>query len=151
MAKGEGINYFAYASNLDARQMASRQIPFHSKDIAVLPGHRLVFNKLSQRLYPGHGVANIEESEGSHVEGVIYGISEKLLERLDVFEGGYERKVVDVFVADSTPRQAVIYVAKPEFIHEGLVPAPEYLERIIRGGQDLFLKEYMEELQARFR
>jgi gamma-glutamylcyclotransferase (GGCT)/AIG2-like uncharacterized protein YtfP len=151
MIKGGGINYFAYGGNLDIGQMETRQVPFHSRDIAILPGYRLVFNKLSQTLYPGHGVANVEEIEDAHVEGIIYGISVDALLRLDRFEGGYERKVVDVFVADSIPRQAVIYVAKPESIHEGLVPAPEYLERIFRGGQDVFTPEYIEELQRRSR
>jgi cation transport regulator ChaC len=56
---------------------------------AVLPGHRLRFNKKSTDDLSGK--ANVTTQEGSEVWGVLYSIPYSDLQKLDKGEGGYQR------------------------------------------------------------
>lgn len=81
----KGTLYFAYGSNLDRAQMRRRcpESKFYRR--ATLKDHRLKFMGSSVK-WSG-GVASVEKSSLHDVEGLIYRVSDKDLERLDRFEG----------------------------------------------------------------
>src|SRR5260370_41907347 len=84
--------YFAYGSNLCLDQMAARPGPIgHGDDrprLVRLPDHRLVFNMQAE---DGQVFANVERP-GEGVIGVIYRCTPAGLDKLDVYECGYERR-----------------------------------------------------------
>ena len=98
--------YFAYGSNMDVRQMKERCPCAIRMKPAVLHDY-----KLTERLY-----ADIDESAGRHVSGILWSISEKDLKNLDIYEGFptfYTRKTVNVWTDTSTGsrmQQALVYI-----------------------------------------
>ena len=87
--KYEKIFIFRYGSNMDVRQMKERCQGAIRMKPAVLHDY-----KLTERLY-----ADIDESAGRHVSGILWSISEKDLKNLDIYEGFptfYTRKTVHV-------------------------------------------------------
>ena len=135
------IRYFAYGSNLCMTQMRARTgIDFEKgtpPQIARLPGHRLAFN---MRGDDGNVYANILPP-GDGVLGVLYECTAEALAKLDAFEGGYRRLVVEVTDHLGTVVQACTYVANPDSVREGTLPTAEYAERILRGGRQHRLPE----------
>jgi gamma-glutamylcyclotransferase len=135
------IRYFAYGSNLCMTQMRVRTgIDFEKGTpprIVRLPGHRLAFN---MRGDDGNVYANILPP-GDGVLGVLYECTAEALAKLDAFEGGYRRLVVEVFDQSDAVFQAFAYVAIPDNVHEGALPSAEYAERILRGGRQHRLPE----------
>lgn len=103
--------YFAYGSNLDDAQMATRCPGARALHVASLAGHRLVFGGFSQRW--GGAVANVEPHLGGHVMGLVYELTAADLVSLDGFEGHphkYERRPVSVRV----PPPGALAVAQDE-------------------------------------
>ena len=149
--KESSINYFAYGSNIDIGQMGERNVPWMSRNRAVLNNWGLVFNKRGV-LYPDRAVANIEQRPGGIVEGVVYELSQEALSQMDNFEIGYRRELVPVtvFPEQATPynTESVVYVAEPEFIASGLSVPNEYLLRIVTGGKGVFTPDYAERVRA---
>ena len=98
--------YFAYGSNMDVRQMNERCPGAIRMKPAVLHDY-----KLTERLY-----ADIDESAGRNVSGILWGISENDLKNLDIYEGFptfYTRKTVNVWTDTSTGsrmQQALVYI-----------------------------------------
>ncbi len=133
---GDRILYFAYGSNLCARQMGERCPGSRPSGLAVLKGARLVFPRRSVRW--GGGVAGWVVDVGSHLEGVLYELSELHLEALDriegVGEGRYRRTLVEVRCVDAVNHQVVSYAPYPE-PHGPFRPTPAYLETMIRGAR----------------
>ncbi len=65
--------YFAYGSNMNLEQMASR-----CPDARVLGNVRLEGYRLTFRMNGGHrGVATVLPEDGCHVDGVLWEISSK--------------------------------------------------------------------------
>ena len=77
--------YFAYASNLDERQMALRCPGARATGVAQLASHRLCFPRRSP--VRDCAVASIEPHAGSIVWGVTYDMSSEDMRRLDAREG----------------------------------------------------------------
>ena len=75
-------HYFAFGANMSRR-----------RPLARLPDHRFLCNKAGS---DGSCKANIEVAVGDEVWGVVFRIQRHLLPRLDRFEGGYERRTVEV-------------------------------------------------------
>ncbi len=71
------IYYFAYGMNTNLDQMAQRCPNATLIGPAVLPGYRFRFA----------GCADIVEHENSHVDGVLWYITEECLRALDLLEG----------------------------------------------------------------
>ena len=95
------MDYFAYASNLNQKQMLERCPGNEPKFVATLPNYQLVFVGWS-RQWRG-GTASIRPFRGEKVLGAIYEISEQCLQRLDRYEGypgNYNRVNVTVFNED---------------------------------------------------
>jgi gamma-glutamylcyclotransferase len=126
--------YFAYASNLNRKQMAERAPLAKPGMSATLPNYRVVFSGYSR---PWHGAtATIQPAGGDKVMGGLYEVSENDLARLDRFEGvptEYKRLIVRVFT-DMGQVEAVTYIRSQSGAESK--PSPEYLAVIRKGYED---------------
>jgi len=126
--------YFAYASNLNRKQMSERAPESKPKFIATLPNFKLTF---TARQGKQGGVASITPHRGEKVLGAVYEISEKDLKRLDGYEGYptiYDRRKVTVWTETNESTEAITYI-KIDQSH-ALPPSPEYLTVIQQGYRD---------------
>ncbi|MCX6009810.1 MAG: gamma-glutamylcyclotransferase [Chloroflexi bacterium] len=128
------VYYFAYASNLNRKQMTERAPDSKPKFIATLPNFKLTFTAR-----PGQqgGVASITPHRGEKVLGAVYEISERDLKRLDGYEGYptvYDRRKVTVWTETNEPTGAITYI-KIDQSREAL-PSSEYLAVIQQGYRD---------------
>jgi gamma-glutamylcyclotransferase (GGCT)/AIG2-like uncharacterized protein YtfP len=126
--------YFAYASNLNRKQMAERAPDSKPKFIATLPNFKLTFTAR-----PGRqgGVASITPHRGEKVIGAVYDISEGDLRRLDRYEGYptvYDRRKITVWTETNESIEAITHI-KMEQSQEA-TPSPEYLAIIKQGYID---------------
>jgi gamma-glutamylcyclotransferase len=127
--------YFAYASNLNRKQMAERAPGSKHRFSAVLPNYTLIFVGWS-RQWKG-GVASIKPFKGAKVKGAVYEITDSDLKKLDRYEDyptTYNRFTVMVWTDDGDPVEAVTY-SKNEQSPESK-PSPEYLAVIRQGYRD---------------
>lgn len=124
--------YFAYASNLNQKQMKERCPDSKPMFTAVLPHYKLVFAGWS-RQWRG-ATASIKSFRGDRVRGAIYEVSEQCLRRLDQFESGYQRLRVTVQGEDNEPIEAITYIKAGQM--EEASPSREYLAVIQQGLRD---------------
>lgn len=150
--------YFAYGSNLDARQMARRCPGAEYLGVATLHNHVLRMD--------GAGFATVIYQRGSHVQGALWDLSHANEGKMDRFEGveeGYYRKlfVGVTYNGDQRPGasledslkhayaynsrdvagmqlDAIIYLSsRPPYM--GATWRKDYLDRIKRGAAALHL------------
>jgi gamma-glutamylcyclotransferase len=126
--------YFAYASNLNRKQMAERAPDSKPRFIATLPNFKLTFTAR-----PGRqgGVASITPYRGEKVIGAVYEISERDLKRLDGYEGYptiYDQRKVTVWTETNESIEAITYI-KIDQSNE-TKPSAEYLALIQQGYRD---------------
>ncbi len=143
------MRYFAYGSNMNPEQMKKRGIRFKKRERAVIKGWRLEFNKMASRNPDREGYANIVKDDKEFVEGILYEIAEKDIQKLDRYEGcpnHYYRISVKVILESSNEVEAITYIANPNKVKEGLKPSKEYLSHLLKGC-DLLSKEYCEKLR----
>ena len=126
------MDYFAYGSNLNRKQMLERCPDSKPRFIATLPNYKLVFVGWS-RQWRG-GVASIRPFRGEKVPGAIYDIPEQCLPRLDKYEPGYDKFKVTVFNEDGEAIQAVTYIKAGQ--SEETRPSSGYLSVIQQGYKD---------------
>ncbi|HEX76314.1 MAG TPA: gamma-glutamylcyclotransferase [Dehalococcoidia bacterium] len=129
------MHYFAYASNLNRKQMAERCPDSKPKFIATLPNYKLIFTGWS-RQWQG-GVASIKPFRGDKVIGAVYEVSETDLKLLDKYEGYpiiYNRLNVIVWTDAGDHVEAMTYI-KIEQSQEA-PPSREYLAVIQQGYRD---------------
>ena len=125
--------YFAFASNLNRKQMAERTPAAKARFSATLPNYKLIFSGWS-RTWRG-AVASVQQSRGDKVMGGIYDISEQDLARLSQYEGpDYTTVKVVVFRDTGEAVEAVTFARKRQG-DEGK-PSPEYLAVIKQGYID---------------
>jgi gamma-glutamylcyclotransferase (GGCT)/AIG2-like uncharacterized protein YtfP len=127
------MKYFAYASNLNKKQMLETCPEAKPLYTAVLPNYRLAFAGWSRQW---HGaVATIKSERGQKVRGAVYEVTEVCSHRLDAFEGGtYQRLNVMVFDQDDQAIPSFTYI-QTSSLEEGQ-PAKEYLAVIQQGLRD---------------
>jgi gamma-glutamylcyclotransferase (GGCT)/AIG2-like uncharacterized protein YtfP len=127
------VYYFAYASNLNRKQMSERAPASKPRFSAKLPNYKLIFSGWSRNW---HGaVASIQQSHGDKVMGGIYEISEQYLARLAQYEGpDYTTSTVVVFRDTGEAVEAITFARKRQG-DEGK-PSPEYLAVIKQGYID---------------
>lgn len=126
--------YFAYGSNLNARQMAERCPGAVPLAPARLDDFRLAFTRPSRR-WGGHA-ADILEASGQGVWGICWLVTGEHLQGLDRFEGvaagAYRRLAVPIHVDGHGRLEAVAYaVVEPG---PGGLPSALYLETILEGA-----------------
>jgi len=110
---------------------------------AELDGWRLAFNKESE---DGSGKANIEESPGDSVFGVIYEIDETEKKHLDEKEGKYDPIAVSVTLEDGSTEKALTY--KSDY-KTGEPPYEWYMKLVIGGAKAHGLpQEYIQTLES---
>lgn len=117
--------YFAYGSNLDVTQMATRCPDAVDPRPATLADHDWLINQ--------RGVATVEPFAGGQVHGILWHVSDDDLATLDRAEGvpeRYRRDRLEVFTADG-PTDAWVYV--DHRVDPG-APRDGYLERIIAAA-----------------
>ena len=124
--------YFAYASNLNRKQMRERCPDSKPCFVATLPNYKLVFVGWSRQWRGGY--AAIKPFRGEKVLGAIYEISEIGLNRLDKYEPGYNRLKITVFNEDGEPLEAITYIKSGQL--EETPPTKEYLAVIQQGYRD---------------
>jgi len=129
------VYYFAYASNLNKKQMRERAPESKPMFVATLPNFKLVFAGWSRRWRGGY--ATIMLSRDDKVLGAIYEVSEKDLRRLDSYEDcprSYNRINVTVFDEDGNAVRTVTYIKAGRL--EETQPSKEYLAVIQQGYRD---------------
>ena len=139
--------YFAYGSNMNPARLRGRCVSFRSHMHAVLKGYGLRFNKVAKD-DPRAGYANVVPEPNGAVEGVLYELSDGGIERLDHCEGcpcHYRRMSIEVELDDGRAVNALIYVAQPGMIRDGLKPKKEYLAHLL-AAQDLLSQAYRAKL-----
>jgi len=125
--------YFAYASNLNRKQMQERCQESKPRFTATLHHYRLVFAGWT-RTWRG-GVATIRSFRREKVRGGIYEVSEECLKRLDKYEGSdYQRLNIIVNNEDNEPIEAVTYINNRQA--QESKPSTEYLTVIRQGYKD---------------
>jgi len=125
--------YFAYASNLNRKQMAERCPDSKPIVAATLHHYKLVFTGWS-REWRG-SVASIRPIRGEKVRGAIYQVTEECLQRLDKYQGSdYRRLNVIVNNEDNEPMDAVTYINQK--VTPESKPSPQYLTVIQQGYKD---------------
>ncbi len=141
--------YFAYGSNLCVHQMVQRigstGLAEHPPRIVRLPDHRLLFQEVE---CGGPAYANIV-SPGPGVMGVIYRFREADFERLDRFEGGYEKRRVNVIDIQGEAIEAIAYVVEARPGLRTGRPSADYSNRIVEGARRIGLPEsYVDDIVA---
>ena len=131
--KAHGVAYFAYGSNLDAKQMHFRCAGATLIARAVLPNYALAFG--------GHSccwrgpVASVVRKPGRIVEGLLYQLPDPDLNTLDGFEGcpwSYRR--VERLIVDEYGRRchAQVYLQSAAKFIVG-APSNEYFDILWRA------------------
>lgn len=127
--------YFAYASNLNRKQMTERCPEAVPKFSADLPNYKLVFTGYS-RLRAG-ATATIAGAKGSVVKGAVYELSEAGLLKLDKHEGVpavYRRHNVIVYTESGLRIEAVTYIKVRQEDEDK--PSAQYVAIIRQGYSD---------------
>lgn len=134
--------YFAYGSNIDEDQMASRAPGARAVGAVGLIGYRFQIND--------RGFATVVPAPGSTVHGLLWVVGPEQEAALDRYEGVagnfYVKRKVVVHTGDGFSTEALVYLAADS---EPGVPNPGYLERIVYWGRRHgFPGEYLEELES---
>ena len=91
--------YFAYASNMNRRQIEARVQRTQLRwMVARLDGYAVQFNKRST--VDQSGKANIVPDGSGVVWGVLFELSEEEFQRLARFEVGYSRKTIEAAASE---------------------------------------------------
>jgi len=135
--------YFAYGSNMADAQMAKRCPHARKRGLARLSGFRWIIST--------RGYANVVESPGAEVEGVLFEISASDEKTLDEYEGVssglYDKLDLPISFAGQEVI-ALVYVGPHR--DEG-APKKEYIGRINEGLADAGLSEaYVRQQVRRF-
>jgi cation transport regulator ChaC len=140
---------FAYGSNMAAEEMAAFAPEARFAGVARLPGFRLELRRRSVRW--GGGAADLVESDGDEMWGVLYEVPD--LELLDGKEGAgfaYRRREVRVEL-DGDGRAALAYEVMDKEPEE-VEPTPEYAALLLRAARERGLPPaWVGELQNRLR
>lgn len=144
-------HYFAYGSNMNPARVRTRGLVFDRVVGAHLADHALHFNKRSRK-QRGAGHANIAESPGDVVEGVLYRLAgPDEIEKMDPFEGApvqYRRDVVRVCLArDGDIVSAWTYFGNEAVLSDGLLPPSWYMEHLL-AGREYLTEAYVRRLQS---
>ena len=124
--------YFAYASNLNKKQMQEKCPESKPLYKVTLPNYKLIFTDWSRQLRGGK--ANIVLFKGEKVLGAVYEVSDQCMNRLDKFETSYNRIKVNVFDEDGESLEAITYIKGRQ--PQEAKPSNEYLLTIQQGYKD---------------
>jgi hypothetical protein len=138
------VHYFAYGSNLDAEQMRRRCPSAQPVGRARLRHHRLDFTHLSAR-WRG-GAADVVPHSGESVWGILYDLATPDLARLDRYEAGYDRVILQVEDERGLARSAISYTVRRK---GSFRPTRSYVDRMLVWGARFELPDdYLIRLRA---
>lgn len=143
------MKYFAYGSNMNPQRMKDREINFSKRELAILKDYKLCFNKQAYR-NPNEGYANLIPKKDIVAEGILYEIDESDIEKLDKLEGypyHYNKETIRIELSNDKKVNALVYIAKPDKIKDGLKPSKEYLNHLLEG-KHLISENYYNFLQS---
>ena len=127
--------YFAYGSNINLDQMASRCPDAEVVGPAVLENYELLFRGRAG----GSGVATIEPREGARVHGLLWRITPGCEQSLDLYEGYprlYEKQTVTVRDGAGQEFTVMAYVmTDSERWRDPAMPSGFYYKSIREGFQ----------------
>ena len=137
------VRYFAYGSNLDARQLEKRCPSATGLFRARLPHYRLDFTYYSSRWVGG--AADVLPHSDGQVWGAVYELDPLDLARLDRFERGYERVVLRVLDDEECEHLVTSYTVREK---RSFRPTDIYLDKMLRWAEHWRLPdEYLAELR----
>jgi hypothetical protein len=122
--------YFAYGSNLDARQMRERCPSSLPLCRARLPDHVLAFTYYSTR-WSG-GAADVIERAEEVVWGVIYQLDSGEVALLDRYELGYDRISLEVVDDRARIHSVLSYTVREK---GSFAPSDVYVQKLVTWGQ----------------
>jgi len=140
--------YFAYGANMSIGRLCSHVCSAKVVGLAKLLDKRMVCNKKGA---DGSGKANLTESLGAVVWGVLYEVESAELDKLDRAEGGYQRMSTQALTEGDNPVKVEIYVS--EKLTADPTPYDWYKELILRGAREHELPtaylQYLEQLPSK--
>lgn len=131
------MHYFSYGSNMSIRRLHDRVPSAKKVGVGILERHELRFHKVSKK--DGSAKCDaFETKEPTHkLYGVVFYISEKDKNKLDMKEGlgyGYKQKDVKIQLNDGETVIAFTYYATD--INSELKPLDWYKEHVLRGARE---------------
>ena len=130
----QALYYFAFGSNMDPQQMATRCPGAPSLGPAYLKDHALSFRGPSQKR--GGGVLSVDPEIGATVSGVLYRVQSDHLEALDRFEGAPQWYVrAQVIVRDRQRQRFSATVYRLPSQVTAMEPTAAYLEQVLNACQ----------------
>ena len=127
--------YFAYATDLNRRQLAKICPESRPRFKAVLPNYKLIFTGWSRKTRGG--TASVKPYQGEKVPGAVYELSDIDLRKLDremVSPAERTRVTALVIGEDGDSATAVFYVNRQQSRETD--PSREYLTEIQQGYRD---------------
>lgn len=124
--------YFAYGSNMDLNQMAARCPAAQVIGAVRVDSYRLAFCGNTG----GTGVATILPQPGSHVDGLLWRITEDCERSLDHYEGYpylYGKKAITVYGKGIPEQKVMVYTMNEPYRSQFALPTERYLGGILRG------------------
>ena len=139
--------YFGYGSNMPKARIEDRLGPCKRLGAAFLPGWRLAFHKRST---DGSGKCDavLTGRPDDRLWGALDRLTDDQMERLDGYEMGYDRRMVEVSFEGGFGR-ATVYVARENRIDSRLRPYHWYKELVLAGARELNLpRDYIASIEA---
>lgn len=132
----EWVLHFGYGSNMSEPYMKKYTPSLKYVMNAQLPNFEIQFRKYSENM--GGGISSIIEKPGGMIYGVMYYITKKEMDALDILEdvplGIYKRETFQVLGEDGKWYAADLYrVTNPKGPYE---PAKKYLDIMIAGATE---------------
>ena len=128
--------YFAYGSNLNLRQMASRCPTAELLGRAVLPDYKLTFR----------GPLDIDRAPGQQVDGAVFDIQdadELALDRYEGFPYYYGKHEVEVMLPDTGEfATAMVYIMNRQHKGRPHPPSTSYARTVAQGYVDCGLRDF---------
>lgn len=137
------VIYFAFGSNMRTEKIRLQVQSATSLGIARILDKRFVCNKES---LDGSAKANLVNSKGSIVWGVLFEIDSEELKKLDKAEGGYKRVLITTLDSQNNHIKAFTYISDKTVKNN--LPYDWYKNLIIEGAYEHRLpKDYIEYLK----
>lgn len=129
--------YFAYGSNMSTERLFSRIPQAKILNTGKIVDKKLLCNKKS---IDRSGKANLVDSPGNVVHGVLYEIKKSHLNRLDKFEEGYKRKTFEILTEIGISVLAESYISSN--CTDDPRPFKAYKKFIVEGAIENELPQY---------
>ncbi|NJN85001.1 MAG: gamma-glutamylcyclotransferase [Leptolyngbyaceae cyanobacterium SL_7_1] len=133
--------YFAYGSCMcpvDLKRSLGELTHPYVIGAATLKGYRLGFFRRSR--FRNCGVLDIIPDPHAHVEGVLYHLPERLSDRLDIREDGYQHEMITVCHKGTRYSQVRTYTVI-EKLDQEVAPNDWYFSVVMRGAVTCGLPE----------